>query len=168
MYIRTLLLFCALLAAAPLGAQPRPLGPGDVVRFSPSPQGVYTVQEARADSLVVTGRGGQVARVAVRGRVIRRASGPDQAGSLIRGAGFGSLIGVVAGAASASGDSEGSWMSAPASAAGLGLIGMAVGGVAGLLFPTREWEVAAAPSARASLVPTAPDGRPGVVLSVSF
>ena len=178
MRLRLILLLAWSAAAAPLAAQSRhPLGPGDVVRFSPGPRGVYTVQQARADSLVATGADGAQVRVPVQGTVIRRATGRDLAGGarrgMLLGAGAGMVVGGVAGYAHGDDPTSGRYPSTAVQkgfigAAVLGLAGAVAGGAAGLLFSPYEWETATAPSARAALSPAAPDGRPGVVLTIRF
>lgn len=178
MRIRSLALLAALLAATPLAAQSRPLAEGDVVRFSPEPRGVFTVRQAGADSLVVNRRGGagEELRVPVRGTLIRRAEGRNHVGSLLRGAMYGGAAGVVLGGISgyAQGDDPEGWFSFTAeenAALGaflVGTTGIVVGAVAGLVMPSHEWRVAAPASPRAALSPAAPDGRPGLVVSVTF
>jgi hypothetical protein len=178
MRIRPIALLAALLAATPLAAQPRPVSEGDVVRFSPEPRGVFTVRQAGPDSLVVNRRGGagEELRLPVRGTLIRRVGGPNYVGSLLRGAAYGLAAGTVGGgiAGYAQGDDPEGWFSFTAeenAALGAflgGTTGLVVGAVAGLIKPMHHWDVAAAPSARASVSPTVPDGRPGLVLSVTF
>lgn len=185
MRIRSIALLALVLAATPLAAQsrpapmqPRPLTPGDVVRFSPGPRGVFTVQTATADSLVVNRRGGagEALVVPVRGTFIRRAEGRNHIGSLLRGALYGGAAGVVLGGVTgyAQGDDPEGWFSFTAeenAALGaflVGTTGIVVGAVAGLVLPSHDWEVAAPAAPRASLSPAAPDGRPGLVLSVTF
>lgn len=178
MRVRSIALLAPLLLAAPLAAQPRPLAEGDIVRFSPEPRGVFTVRQASPDSLVVNRRGGsgEEVRVPVRGTLIRRVAGPNHIGSLLRGAAYGLALGTVAGGIGgyAQGDDPEGWFSFTAeenAALGAflgGTTGIVMGAVGGLIRPTHHWDVAAAPAARATLSPTAPDGRPGLVLSVRF
>lgn len=168
------LLLCALLAT-PLAAQPRPVAQGDVVRFSPGPRGVYTVQEVGPDSLTVSRRGEEV-RVPVRGVAIHRAHGRNHPGGLLRGAvygmGFGAALGAVSGYAQ--GDTNDGWFNfsaeenAAIGAAVLGITGLVTGGALGLMFPPFDWEPASVPASRTTLSPVAPDGRPGLVLTISF
>ena len=178
MRIRSIPLLVSLLAATPLAAQYRPLAPGDIIRFSPEPRGVYTVREVTADSLVINRRGGagEELRLPAQGALIRRADGRNYVGSVLRGAAYGGLAGILLGGVSgyAQGDDPEGWFSFTAeenAALGAfvgGTTGLVAGAVTGLIRPSHYWEVAAAPSARATLSPAAPDGRPGLVLSVTF
>lgn len=169
------ILFACSLMAAPLAAQPRPVAQGDVVRFSPGPRGVYTVQQVGADSLTVS-RGGEEVRVAVHGIAIRRAHGRNHVGGLLRGAAFGLGAGAVLGGVSgyAQGDTNDGWFNfsaednAAIGAFVLGSLGLLTGGVVGLMFPPHDWELTSVPAARASLSPAAPEGRPGLVLTIRF
>lgn len=169
-----LLLACSLIAA-PLPAQPRAVAPGDVVRFSPGPRGVYTVQQVGADSLTVS-RGTEEVRVPAQGIAIRRAHGRNHVGGLLRGAAFGLAAGTVLGGVSgyAQGDTNDGWFNFTAAenaaigAVVLGSLGLVTGGALGLMFPPHDWELASVAAARAAFSPAAPDGRPGLVLTINF
>lgn len=157
--------------AVPLAAQSRPVTQGDTVRFSPEPRGVYIVQEVHGDSLVVSSRNGSERGVSARDRVIFRASGRDHVGGALRGAARGAGAGFVVGAVYgyAQGGDPG-YLSAGQKASIGGFLLGALGGFAGAglgwLNPLTVWDAASSPAA--TLAPAAPDGRPGVVLTLRF
>lgn len=165
------------LAAAPLAAQARPLAAGDAVRFDPAPRGVWRVQSAGADSLVVRNGDGVTRTVATGGVLIRRAAGKERLLSLVRGTVYGlasgAALGAVVGYASGD-DPPGQYFSLTAeenaafAAILFGGLGTVVGTVVGIVAPRSRWEVVSSPSASAGVTLEAPDGRPGVLLRVSF
>jgi hypothetical protein len=165
------------LAAAPLAAQARPLAPGDAVRFSPEPRGVWRVERAGADSLVVRNADGVSRPVASTEVVIRRAVGKNRLGSAVRGLLYGMGAGAVFGAAIgyAQGDdppdvflSFTAEENALFGAVAFGALGTIAGTVVGIVAPRSRWEVVSSGSSTTSVTLQVPDGRPGVLLSVSF
>lgn len=179
--MRMLVLLAAVCAAAalPLAAQSGGVAPGDLIRFSPGPGGAYTVLEAHADSLVVLDRNHSELSVPLRGVVVRRSRGLARGSSFARGLLYGAAAGAAVGAIDAvvqGGDppdefglgGESVAEKARFEAVLLGFGGAVAGGVVGLVKPARRWEVVSEAPGRASLSPTTPDGRPGLVLSVRF
>ena len=165
------------LAAAPLAAQARPIAPGDHLRFDPEPRGIWTVQSATADSLVVRNADGVTRTVAADVVLIRRAEGKNRLGSLARGAlvglwsgaSFGAVFGYLQGD-----DPEDNFIrftaeeNAALGAVLFGGLGTIVGTVVGIAAPRSNWNVVSSPSATAAVSVQAPDGRPGVLMTVSF
>jgi hypothetical protein len=165
------------LAAAPLAAQSRPLAPGDAVRFDPAPRGVWHVQSAGADSLVVRDAGGATRTVSTARVEVRRAEGKNRLGSAVRGLLYGLGGGAAAGAVfgyAQGDDPDDQFLSfsaeenAALGAVLFGGIGAIAGTVVGIAAPRSRWEVVSSPSQTAAVTLQAPDGRPGVLLSVSF
>lgn len=165
------------LATAPLAAQSRPIAPGDHLRFSPEPQGVWTVQSTTADSLVVRNANGATRTLPNGVMLIRRAEGKDRLGSLVRGALIGLASGSAVGAAfgyAQGDDPEENFIRFTAEENALlgavlfGGLGTIVGTVVGIAAPRSSWKVVPSSSATASISLEAPDGRPGVLMTVSF
>lgn len=171
--------FAGLAATPPLAAQPRPVAPGDLVRFAPGPAGAYRVLEAHADSLIVQGRDQSELSVPLRGVVVRRSRGLARGSSFAKGLLYGTAAGAAVGAIDGylQGADEpdefglGGQSAAHKARVGavlLGFVGTVAGGVVGLVRPARRWEVASPAAGRASLTPAVQGGAPGLALSVRF